>query len=773
MKHTKRLLSSVLALALCFSLLSTSVLAVEPGDSNPAAAAGQQTPQLTAEEQAADNGTENVQPQDSKVEENPGSSGEGTSNPVTPPENQEDTPNPEGNDNQDPVTPPEKQEGTASIKQSSIVFGQGTVAPEVSCTPNAPEGTPTDAVPEISYKIQGADDKTYSADAPTAVGVYTARVIYPETETHKAAQATTDFTIRAYITGVALEPLAAVPSRPYNGAVQPVPVAQDALHFTFQVEGTTQVPQLDQDYTISTLELTSPKADTNAESMNVKLTITFEDGLYAVAPEVETSFQFHADITKAALTVTAADQATKEGFAQGVDQAKAEGLAQGDTLAEITLKASEDDTAIIPEGAKILRDKEDVTDQYEITYKNGRLTRSAAVEKAPTPQADLSYNGAAQNLLSDPGTAIGGTMMFKTTYASAQNGAEELISDWSESIPTGKLPGIYNIIYKAVGTDLKDSEEKTVTATISTKVLKVSATAEKVYDGTASTENANITVNFDASQLVAGEEVIIRTVHGSDFPQIGVGKNLKMTPGNAVLEGKDASNYTVQITSFAGTIQPRPVTVTCKALSKRYGQKDPALTYTAEGLVKGEKLNGSLTRNPGEECGAYDITQGTLTDEKNPNYTITYVGEKLTVNKAAIGIKIEPSKKRVNQGKPITVVVTVTNAEPDLMESGWHQPSSVRIFVGDTELEAKSKGDGVWEAQYTVPKNTTKNLTFRATAEDGSYLAAEAKEVIALSKFSTIPRTGDTIMIYVTLLVVTAVVLVGAGGWYFVKKKKH
>ena len=75
------------------------------------------------------------------------------------------------------------------------------------------------------------------------------------------------------------------------------------------------------------------------------------------------------------------------------------------------------------------------------------------------------------------------------------------------------------------------------------------------------------------------------------------------------------------------TITRKPITVTAEPKSKVYGEDDPALTYHVNpgGLVGVDTLSGSLTRQVGEDVGIYVITQGTVTNASNPNYSITYV----------------------------------------------------------------------------------------------------------------------------------------------------
>jgi len=86
------------------------------------------------------------------------------------------------------------------------------------------------------------------------------------------------------------------------------------------------------------------------------------------------------------------------------------------------------------------------------------------------------------------------------------------------------------------------------------------------------------------------------------------------------------------------TITPRPVTVTADAESKTYGAANPPLTFTTSSLGAGIAISGALatTATAASGVGDYPITQGTVTDANNSNYSISYVPANLTVNPAAL-----------------------------------------------------------------------------------------------------------------------------------------
>ena len=101
--------------------------------------------------------------------------------------------------------------------------------------------------------------------------------------------------------------------------------------------------------------------------------------------------------------------------------------------------------------------------------------------------------------------------------------------------------------------------------------------------------------------------------------------------------------------------------MTAVAKSKVYGDADPALTFTNSSLGAGVDVNGALTRASGESVngGPYAITQGTVTNANNPNYTITYVGANLTITARPITVTAVAKSKVYGDADP---ALTFTNS---------------------------------------------------------------------------------------------------------------
>lgn len=91
----------------------------------------------------------------------------------------------------------------------------------------------------------------------------------------------------------------------------------------------------------------------------------------------------------------------------------------------------------------------------------------------------------------------------------------------------------------------------------------------------------------------------------------------------------DKNHKDTKAQSVTVTIAPRNLTIKADRINKYVGKKDPKLSYKYEGLLKGDKLTGALTREKGETAGKYAIQLGTLSAGKN--YTIEFIGEQLII----------------------------------------------------------------------------------------------------------------------------------------------
>lgn len=103
------------------------------------------------------------------------------------------------------------------------------------------------------------------------------------------------------------------------------------------------------------------------------------------------------------------------------------------------------------------------------------------------------------------------------------------------------------------------------------------------------------------------------------------------------------TGYASVSTNVTVTVNRKPITVTADAKTKKYGSADPVLTYSAPDVVAGYPLSGELARVAGEDVNAegYTISQGTVTNDKNPNYNISFTESKLKITPASCTETVE------------------------------------------------------------------------------------------------------------------------------------
>ena len=87
-------------------------------------------------------------------------------------------------------------------------------------------------------------------------------------------------------------------------------------------------------------------------------------------------------------------------------------------------------------------------------------------------------------------------------------------------------------------------------------------------------------------------------------------------------------NYVIDYTGANLTITKRTLTVTADPKSKKCGKADPALTYHVDGLVDGDEVTVTLTREEGWDLGVYAINADIVASD---NYEVIYKPATFTI----------------------------------------------------------------------------------------------------------------------------------------------
>ncbi len=186
------------------------------------------------------------------------------------------------------------------------------------------------------------------------------------------------------------------------------------------------------------------------------------------------------------------------------------------------------------------------------------------------------------------------------------------------------------------------------------------------------------------------------------------------TLSNPHLEIKEPKTYSITINgvgaytnskTFTLTISKAPVTVTPDDIIKVYGDADPELTYTIEGLIGSDQLKSlSISRAPGEDANEYDIT---ATAEVSGYYTVECNTAKFTIIQKTIA---EP--------------VVMLDSYVELYTGSQIKPT-VHIFDGTKEVPS-SEYIVTYANNTNLSTSTTKATATVNNAPDGNYIIGSA-----------------------------------------------
>ena len=178
--------------------------------------------------------------------------------------------------------------------------------------------------------------------------------------------------------------------------------------------------------------------------------------------------------------------------------------------------------------------------------------------------------------------------------------------------------------------------------------------AETVYFEVAK-KPVTVTPNPNQSKVYGSDDPLLTYTHTGLVSQDSftgaldraVGENVgSYAIGLGTLSAGDnyALNLAAEAVSFG--ITKKSVSVTpASEQSKVYGEDDPELTYSADGLVGEDKMTGSMARAPGKDVGSYAINLGTLS--AGGNYDILFTGGiSFTITEATVTVTPDPGQSK-------------------------------------------------------------------------------------------------------------------------------
>ena len=419
---------------------------------------------------------------------------------------------------------------------------------------------------------------------------------------------------------------------------------------------------------------------------------------------------------KTVIRVTAnSDSKVYNGAAQSVEGYTVSNLPEGYVLSGLTATVSGTNVDTYDNKVTgtpvITKDGKDVTEQFTVITRDGKLTITKKALTITADSADKVYDG---------------TALTKDSYTNTELAAGDAITSVTVTGSQTAVGTSDNVPSAAV---IKDGETD-VTANYNIKYVNGKLTVTPV-DGITVTikENSGSFVYNGTAQSVTGYEVV--SIEGSslytaaDFKFTGTasvsGKdvgtyNMALTPSDFQNTNDNFSNVVFVIQDGTLTINKKDVTITSATDSKDYdGTALTNSTVTAEGFVEGEGASYNVTGTRTEvgtsdNTFTYTLNEGTLAG----NYNITKVEGTLTVNPLdgiVVTIVGNTGTKTYNGAEQSVVNYTVS------INNTLYKVSDF-AFSGDATAKGTNIGTyamGLAAGQFANKNANFSNVTFNVT----------------------------------------------------------
>lgn len=268
----------------------------------------------------------------------------------------------------------------------------------------------------------------------------------------------------------------------------------------------------------------------------------------------------------------------------------------------------------------------------------------ASLTSAPTAIDDFVYDGSAHALLSNAGTAEGGTMNYSLNN-----------TDWSEDIPTATGVGNYTVYYMVVG-DASHAdytpEDNTINVSINPAPLTCTADDKEVTYGDAAPE---YTVSYSGwvnseTQAVLGGSLAFDCDYSAGSNVGGY----TITPS-----GVTASNYDITFNTGTLTVNKADAVITDVPAAIE------GLVYTgaAQTLISaGSATGGELQYKVDASAWSTDLPQATAIGDHTVYYKVVGDGNHNSVDEASFTVSIAAVTVLYDNTDPTTDIAGMVEA---------------------------------------------------------------------------------------------------------------
>ncbi|AXJ01157.1 Putative Ig domain-containing protein [Cyclonatronum proteinivorum] len=403
-----------------------------------------------------------------------------------------------------------------------------------------------------------------------------------------------------------------------------------------QITADPQVKQLGDEDPRLTFSFTPDLVGDDSFSGSLSREAGEDIGIYAITQgnlslneNYETTFTgSFLEIIPAQLTVQVSDTSKIFGESDPEFEVTFEGFMQGDGPADLdgtlsfTREAGEDagTYAVTASGLSAPR--------YDITFLPGTLEINPLTISVEALPASKGYGDADPELSFTFSPDLIGTDTFN---GSLVREAGENTGTYSITQGSLSLSPNYNISFT----------EAVFTILPSPLTVNV-ADAEKIYGD----PDPDFSLLFEGFQFGEDASVLEGTAIFSREPGEDSGSYIVQA------SGLSSANYVLTFEPGSLSITPLLVSVTAEDAFKQLGLDDPPLTFTVvPALIEGDSFSGSLTREPGESVGIYEILQGTLS--LSQNYEISFTPGIFEILPGGLVIRTLSSTKIFGQPDPL------------------------------------------------------------------------------------------------------------------------
>ncbi len=463
--------------------------------------------------------------------------------------------------------------------------------------------------------------------------------------------------------------------------------------------------------------------DAGTYTVYVKKSITVGEKTYTL----ETSAQ--VVINQKAITVTADNKEKTYGEADPTLSASVNGLVEGDSI-DYSLSRESGENA----GTYTINVAGQASQgNYTVTYKEGTLTIKASQEKITvtvTGNSDeVTYDG---NLHTVEGYTVTGT-----------EDTDIKLTAKSEALASGVNAGTYNMGLSEDSFTVESNNYSNIELVVVDGKLTIKASKYTVENPSDVTYNGE---SQKQSPVIKDGDKVLE--EGKDYELKYSEDTTNAGTVTVTVIGK--GNYEGCNSEVTYKINQKAITVTADNKEKTYGEADPTLSASVNGLVEGDSIDYSLSRESGENAGTYTINVAGQASQGN--YTVTYKEGTLTI--------------KASQEK-ITVTVT-GNSDEVTYDGNLHTVEGYTVTgTEDTDIKLTAKSEalasgvnagtynmGLSEDSFTVESNNYSNIELvvvdgKLTIKASKYTVENPSDVTyngESQKQSPVIKDGDKVL---------------------------